>query len=296
MLGKRSRRLLPLIAALTAIVLVAAGCGGRTATTGQQQKTLNIGTTDWDESVAMSNLFAVLLQKQGYKVNIQTLDVGPLFAGVSQGSLDLFPDTWLPNTHGDYWKQYAGKLQDLGTWYSQATLNLAVPKYMTDVNSISDLQGKQAMFNGNITGIDPGAGETRITKNDVMPAYGLSAYQLQTSSSTAMLVALQKAIDAKQPIVVNLWHPHWAYAKYPIKDLTDPKGAFGKPEQLHFVGRNNFQTDFPQLTTALSKIKMDDATLASLENAVSNAPKGQEQAAAQQWANQHAQLVASWGL
>jgi glycine betaine/proline transport system substrate-binding protein len=291
----RARRLLALIAALTAIVLIAAGCGGRTSQTGQSQKTINIGTTDWDESVAVSDLYAVLLEKQGYKVNVQTLDAGPLYAGLAQGSIDMFPDAWLPSTHGDYWKQYQGKLQDLGIWYNEATLNLAVPAYMTDINSVSDLAGKQGMFNGTITGIDPGAGETRIVRNDVMPQYGLAGpYNLQTSSSTAMLVALQKAYDAKQPIVVTLWHPHWAYAKYQLKDLTDPKGALGKAEQLHFTARNNFQQDFPDLTQMISKFKLDDKTLASLENAVSNAPKGQEKQAAQQWADQNPQVIASF--
>jgi glycine betaine/proline transport system substrate-binding protein len=275
--------------------LVAAGCGGRTATTGQSSKTITIGYIDWDEDIAVSNLYASLLQKQGYKVKLQELDAGPLYQGLSQGSIDLFLDAWLPTTHAAYWKQYQGKLEDLGVWYNNATLNLAVPDYLTNINSISDLVGKSAEFHGVITGIDPGAGETSTVQKQVIPAYGLSpSYTLQTSSSTAMLAALQKAINAKQPIVVTLWHPHWAYAKYPIKDLKDPKDAFGKPEQLHAAGRSNFTRDFPQLTTMIKKFHLTDQQLASLENAVVNAPQGQQETAAAQWAAQNPQVINSF--
>jgi glycine betaine/proline transport system substrate-binding protein len=287
--------LVALIAALAAIVLVVAGCGGRTASTGQQAKTINIGYISWDEDIAVSHLYKVLLEKQGYKVNLTELDAGPLYAGVAQGNIDLFMDAWLPQTHADYWQQYKGKLEDLGIWYDQATLNLAVPNYMTDINSIADLKGKAAQFNGVITGIDPGAGETRTVKNNVMPAYGLNGeYQLQTSSSTAMLASLEKAVNAKQPIVVTLWHPHWAYAKYPLKDLQDPQGALGKAEQIHAAGRSNFGKDFPDVAGMVKKFHLDDKTLSSLENAVQNAPKGQEDNAAQQWANQNPQVISSF--
>jgi glycine betaine/proline transport system substrate-binding protein len=276
----RPRTLVALLAALIAVVLVAAGCGGRSAQTGQQAKTIKIGYIAWDEDIAVSNLYAALLEKQGYQVQLTELDAGPLYAGVAQGSVDLFLDAWLPSTHGDYWKQYQGKMEDLGVWYNSATLNLAVPNYMTDVNSIADLSSKTSMLNGMITGIDPGAGETRIVRNDVMPAYGLTGpFQLQTSSSTAMIASLEKAINNKQPIVVTLWHP---------------KGALGQPEELHSAGRSNFSRDFPDVAGMVKKFKLDDKTLASLENAVQAAPKGQEKAVAAKWAEQNPDVINSF--
>ena len=290
--GTRSRRLVALLAAFAALVLVFAGCGGRQAQTGQQAKTINIGFISWDEDIAVSHLYKVLLEKKGYHVNLQELEAGPMYAGLAQGNIDLFLDGWLPQTHADYWKQYGNKLEDLGVWYDQATLNLAVPKYLTDVNSISDLPGRGAQFNHVITGIDPGAGETRTVKDSVMPAYGLNGeFTLQTSSTTAMLASLEKAINEHRPIVVTLWHPHWAYARYPIKDLQDPMGAMGKPEQIHAIGRGNFSKDFPEITDMVKKFKLNDQQLASLENAINSAPKGQEDMAAQNWINQNQAVV-----
>ncbi|MBB5152645.1 glycine betaine ABC transporter substrate-binding protein [Saccharopolyspora phatthalungensis] len=80
------------------------------------------------------------------------------------------------------------KLEDLNVWYDQATLNIAVPKYMTDVNSIADLKGKGPEFNGVITGIDPGAGLTRITKDNAIPAYGLGGEYTDNATRPAGLL------------------------------------------------------------------------------------------------------------
>lgn len=291
---RKSRVLAALVALFSVVVLVAAGCGGREAQTGEQQKKINIGYIAWDENIAVSHLYKVLLQRQGYQVQLTELEAGPLYAGLAQGQIDLFMDAWLPSTHADYWRQYQNRVEDLGVWYDQATLNMAVPTYMTDVNSIADLKGREAQFGGKITGIDPGAGETRIVKNQVIPQYGLQGFQLQTSSTTAMLSALEQSIKDKKPIVVTLWHPHWAYAKFPIKDLQDPKGAMGPAEQLHSVGRQGFSQDFPQVTNMVKKFRLDDKSLANLENIINSAPKGQEDQAAERWANENPQIINSF--
>lgn len=290
------RRLGALITAVLAVTLVAGGCGSRSssADTGQSSKTIKIGYIAWDEDIALSYLVKNQLEAKGYTVHLQQLDAAPVYAGLAQSSIDLFLDAWLPATHADYWKQYQSQLEDVGVWYDNATLNLAVPKSVTDVNSIADLKTHAAQFGGKITGIDPGAGETRIIQNNVIPQYDLaSALKLQNSSSTAMLAALDSAVRGNQPIVVALWHPHWAYSRYQLKDLADPKGALGKGEQLHVLGRKNFSKDFPSLAPALKSLKLTDAQLGSLEDAIAKAGNGKEDAAVKQWAEQNKQLVDS---
>ncbi|RRO18083.1 glycine betaine ABC transporter substrate-binding protein [Saccharopolyspora rhizosphaerae] len=295
MVRTRSRRLVAVLAVLAALIVVAAGCGGREQQTGQEAKQINIGYIAWDEDIAVTYLYKELLERRGYQVNITELEAGPIYAGLAQGNPDLFLDAWLPATHEDYWKQYGPQLEDLGVWYDQATLNIAVPNYMTDVNSIADLRGRGAEFGGVITGIDPGAGLSRTTKDKAIPAYGLqNEYQLQTSSTTAMLAALQKATDEQRPIVVTLWHPHWAYARFPIKDLQDPMGAMGTAEQIHAVGRQGFSQDFPEVTEMVKRFKLNDQQLASLENEINSAPKGQEQAAAKKWADANPNVINSF--
>lgn len=294
MASGRLRRAGVLVAAVVAVALAATACGGRSESTdtGQSNKTIKIGYIAWDEDIALSNLVKTQLQAKGYNVQLQQLDAAPLYAGLAKGDMDLFLDSWLPSTHADYWKQYQSQLQDLGVWYNNATLNLAVPKYVSDVNSVADLKANAGQFGGKITGIDPGAGETRVIQNNVIPQYDLAgSLTLQNSSSTAMLAALDSAVKANQPIVVALWHPHWAYSRYELKDLADPKGALGTGEQIHSLGRKNFDHDFPSLANAIKGLKLDDAQLGALEDAVQKAGTGNEEAGAKQWADQNKQLV-----
>lgn len=286
------RRLVGVLAIVFSVALVAAACGGRQAETGQEKKQLKIAYINWDENIAVSHLYQALLQDKGYQVQLTELDAGPVYAGLAKGDNDLFLDAWLPSTHADYWAQYKNNLEDLGVWYDQATLNIAVPNYVQGINSIADLKGKASQFGGHITGIDPGAGETRIARDKMMPAYGLSPeYSLQVSSSTAMLAALDSAVKEQKPIVVTIWHPHWAYAKYPLKDLADPQKAMGDAEQLHSIGRKGFTQDFPQVAEMTKKLRLNDKQLADLENTVNSAQKGQETQAAKQWADKNPDVV-----
>ncbi|HTN99067.1 MAG TPA: glycine betaine ABC transporter substrate-binding protein, partial [Microthrixaceae bacterium] len=119
---------------------------------------------------------------------------------------------------------------------------------------------------GEIIGIEPGAGLTRVTKEEAIPGYDLSdSFTLVTSSTTAMLTALDKAIADEKPIVVTLWRPHWAYSAYPIRDLKDPKGLMGGAEGIHVIARKGFTADHKEVADAISKFTLDDEQLASLE-------------------------------
>lgn len=218
----------------------------------------------WDEDVVVTALWAHVLEQQGYTVDTPVLDVAPIFDGVATGEYDFFFDTWLPNTHEDYWDTYGDQLVDVGVWYDNAPLTIAVPDYM-DIDSMEDLASIGDEVNHTITGIDPGAGLSRITEESMMPAYGLDDWTLQLSSTSAMLAELKNATEAQEPIVVTLWRPHWAYAAFPIKDLEDPLGAMGEPDQIHTIASQAFADADPALIEALSNFRMDDDQLGSLE-------------------------------
>jgi len=231
-------------------------------------KQITIGYINWDEDVAVTHLWQKVLEDKGYNVTIQQVsDAGPTYIGLSKGNIDLFFDGWLPSTHAAYWKKYGSQLTDITTWYDKAPLTIAVPTYLKDINSIADLKSHASEFDSTITGIEPGAGETGVVKK-MMPQYGLGNWTLKTSSTAGMLAALKKATDAKQPIVVDLWRPHWAYTAFPIKDLKDPKGAMGKPDSIHAIGTGSFASDFPDVDKMVKKFHMDDKSLGSLEQDV----------------------------
>ena len=158
------------------------------------------------------------------------------------------------------------------------------------MQSIEDIKPHASQIGNKIIGIEPGAGLTKVSQEDVIPAYGLGDMKFLTSSTTGMLAELKKAVDAKQEIVVTLWHPFWANTTYGMRDLKDPKGALGKGEGLHFLGREGFAQDYPEIATWLGSIKMDEATYGSLEDLVVNTyGEGREDEAAIAWAKKYPQ-------
>src|SRR5690625_3814016 len=83
---------------------------------------------------------------------------------LADGEADIFFDTWLPNTHEDYWKQYGDDVIDVKVWYNgKATNHIAVPEYM-DIDSIDELEEVGDEVDWQISGIDAGAGLMRLTK------------------------------------------------------------------------------------------------------------------------------------
>ncbi|MFH8938414.1 ABC transporter permease/substrate binding protein [Streptomyces griseosporeus] len=295
----------PQIAVVGVVVLglVAGGMGvfggsgsAPTAVTGGkdvgQGKKVTIGYIPWDEGVASTYLWKEILEQRGYQVDAKQFDAGPLYTSLASGNVDFQTDAWLPTTHAQYWKKYGDRLDDLGTWYGPTSLELTVPAYMKDIDTLADLKGKAARFGGKITGIESSAGETALLKSKVLKAYGLDQeYKVVDSSTPAMLAELKRAYGKKEPIVVPLWSPHWAYNDYDLKKLKDPKGAWGKGDGVHTLARQGFAGDNPVVAKWLKGFKLDEKQLTSLEAEINKAGKGKQQDAVRAWLKKNPGLV-----
>ncbi|WP_335986859.1 glycine betaine ABC transporter substrate-binding protein [Glycomyces sp. MUSA5-2] len=242
-----------------------------------------IGYINWDEAVVATELWRQALESAGYTVTTQEFtEVGPLFEGLSSGDLDVFLDGWLPITHQTYMDTYGDQLEQLGTWNENAALTVAVPTYV-DVDSLEDLNANADLFGGRIVGIEASAGLTEAVQNSAIPTYGITDLTLETSSTTAMLTELDSAIAAEEPIVVTLWQPHWAYAKYDLKNLADPQTTLGEAETINVLARTGFSEEFADVAGALETFAMSDEQLADLENLVFAENGGDVQAGVTAW-------------
>lgn len=285
----KRRFLTPFVAAVAALGLALTGCSQEAAKDdggGGDKGDIKLGyVTGWTDGQSISLLLEDQLGKMGYNVETETFnDAAVLYAGVANGDIDMYPSSWPEVTHKQYIDEYGDDLEDLGAYYDNAVLTIAVPKYMKDINSIEDLKGKGKDFGGEIIGIEPGAGLTKATKA-MIPEYGLDGeYELVTSSTAAMLTELGNATDAEKDIVVTLWRPFWANNAFDVKDLKDPKNAMGDPEKMHFLGTEGFSDDFPEASELIKGIKLDDKTYGELEDLIVNEyEEGQEGDAVDQW-------------
>lgn len=254
------------------------------------KQTIQIGTNNWVENIAVSNMWKVLLAERGYNTELVAVEKAVLYEGLSSGDLDLGIEIWLPETDKFYYEQYEDQLELGEVWYEGTELALVVPTYMENINSIEDLNEHAEKFDSTIVGIEPGASLMMLTE-DVMEAYHLK-FKLQPSSEAAMLTELQTKMRNEEPVVVTLWKPHSSFAEMDLKVLEDPKNIYGDSENIYYVGRESFSQDYPEVAKWLNAFELDDEQLGTLMAAVENAES--EVAGAKQWIAQNEALVNSW--
>ena len=247
----------------------------------------------WTDGLSTAYLLDNRLTAMGYTVeHEQITEAGVLYAGLAQGDVDMFPSAWPEVTHASYMEEYGDDIEDIVAYYEGAVLNLAVPPYIDDINSIEDLAGQADRFGGRIVGIEPGAGITEATQDKVIPGYGLDDYELVTSSTAAMITELENAIKAEEDIVVTLWTPFWAMPAYDMKALEDPEGHFGEAEALHHLGRTGFKEDFPDVAEWIAGATMTDEEFGSLEDKVVNEfGEGKEAEAVEAWLEENPDVL-----
>ncbi|MFO7820645.1 MAG: glycine betaine ABC transporter substrate-binding protein [Lentisphaeria bacterium] len=280
------------LVALALLSTVSTGCKKQTQ---ESEEAASKGTVDlvyvnWAEGIAMTNLAKTVLEEEmGYDVTLTMADAAPVFTSLASGDRDAFMDAWLPVTHKSYMEKYGDDLVDLGINNGTARIGLVVPEYVT-IDSIEEINANKDKFEGEIIGIDSGAGIMKAT-NKAIDEYGLDL-ELISSSGPAMTAALKKAVAQKEWIAVTGWKPHWKFARWDLKFLDDPKGIYGAVEKIHTVARKGLKEEMPEVTQFLSNFQLDDTQLASLMGAVKDAQTPAKGAAA--WMEDNMDLVQSW--
>ncbi|MFD8964801.1 ABC transporter permease/substrate binding protein [Streptomyces sp. NPDC059568] len=295
------------LAGVVVLALVAGGIGlfgGSSSTTNTasdagnvgQGKKISMGYIPWDEGIASTFLWKELLERRGFEVDARQYEAGSLYTGQAGGQIDIQTDSWLPVTHAAYWAKYKNGLEDLGSWYDQTSLELSVPAYVKGFDSLDDLKGKGSTFKGRIIGIEPSAGEMGLLKDKVLKEYGLEdEYTLVDGSTPGMLAELKRAYQKKEPVVVVLWSPHWAYSTYDLTKLKDPRKAFGaESDGVHTLARKGFSADHPQAASWLKDFTMSEEQLTGLEARIQSTGKGKEQEAVRAWLKDHPGLADRW--
>jgi len=222
---KASKKLLVVILAVV-VGAMAGGCGGSSP----ENRELNLGVaTGWDENQVVANVTKILLEEElGYgEVQLTELELGPVFQGVGSGDLDAFQDMWLPN-HQAQLSEVENDVVQLSPWYEGETeFGIGVPTYMTNVNTIPDLNNTDLT---QIIGIEPGAVISEKIPDSVIPTYDLNQEYVE-SSTAGMLSEVDRLFNEEEEFAFTPWRPHWMNQKYSengermFKFLEDPEDA-----------------------------------------------------------------------
>lgn len=253
---------------------------------------ITIGYVDgWSDSVATTHVAAeVIREKLGYPVKLMPVAAGIMWQGVARGKLDAMLSAWLPVTHGAYYEKMKDKVVDLGVNYPGAKIGLIVPEYVT-ANSIEDLKAQKADFNGQIIGIDAGAG-VMLKTDQAIKDYGLD-YKLVASSGSGMIAELTRAENDKKAVAVTGWIPHWMFAKWKLKFLEDPKKVYGDEEHVDSVANPALEKKAPEVWALLKKLKWKDGQeIGEVMLAIQDGAK--PEVAAKKWVDSHPDRVKEW--
>ena len=262
-------------------------------TTVEEQQPITIGTVPgWSDHSGIAYLYAHVLQENGYDVEVRdTVDVAPAYEALAGGELDLYGAAWPERAQDGYWEEYQNDLEDLGVVYEDAQLFLGVPEY-SEITSIEELPEYAEELNGEITGIEAGAGLSVLTEEEVMPHYGLDEdFELQLSSADGMVGELNEAIENTDEIVVTLWTPYWATEHYDVRALEDPDEIYGEPEDVHTLGRSGFAEDFPEVAAMIENFSLTAEQVADLQDTMVNEFDDEDAAAVQAWLEDHPEIL-----
>lgn len=148
-----------------------------------------------------------------------------------------------------------------------------------------------AQVDHKIIGIDPGAGLMKATEK-AMKDYDLKDWELVEGSSAAMTAALTQAYKDKKPIIVTGWTPHWMFSKFEMKYLEDPKGTFGKDEQIHTIVRKGLKEEQPSAYAFLDKFSWTPEDMEKVMLDIESGKKPEEAAA--EWVKNNEATVNKW--
>lgn len=273
--------------------IVAMATVGLGSTALAQNDSIHLGYVLWDSEIASTHVVAaVLMDELGYDVELTSVDAGPMWTGLAQGDFDAIVAAWLPATHASYLEQYGSDIVDLGPNLDGADIGWAVPTYVS-VDSITELNDHAAEFDGEIIGIDPGAGLMAASDN-AMEVYGLSNLTLLDGSDAAMAAALDRAYGRQDWIVVTSWRPHWMWAAYDLKYLEDPEGVFGDAESIHTFLSSDFAANAPEdARNFLDNFYWSGEDMGAVMLDVIN-ENMEPLDAARKWIAENPELVASW--
>ena len=269
---------------------------------GQQESAeapeVSLTYVNWEEGVAWTHFLATVLEDEmGYEVSLTAADVGPAFASVAAGDQDFFMEAWLPGLHTVYTE--GTDLVEVSTIYEDGVTGLIVPQYMADagVTTLSDLRDPEVVerLNGQITGIDAGAGMMIKTADELIPAYGLeeAGLELVPSSGPAMMAAMEAAIENEEYIVGMGWQPHSMFGRMELAILEQDEETIFPIDDIYIMGRPGIEEDMPEVVEFFDNVMWTNETIGPLMVHIADSNLDTLEAA-REWKNENPDVWSAW--
>lgn len=241
-----------LLAGGLAIAALLAACGGddeAASTTAAPETTADSGggggeagagivlaANPWTGSAVNAYVAKVALEAAGTPVEILDIDENSTWVGLDDGSIDAVLEVWPSGHAADYETYITGKgsVVDLGLLGPEAKIGWYVPSFVVEENpALATWEGFKdpelaKLFSTDESGADLGQflmGDPSYVTFDeqIIANLELPLKYVVAGSETALITAIQKAVDDKTPLLLQFWQPHWLQSKVSLTEVKLPE-------------------------------------------------------------------------
>ena len=309
------------IAALAALSIAGATATAQAASVPESKDPIRIALNEWTGQLISAYVFGSVLEKMGYTVEYVTAGAVPQYEALSSGNLTANPENW-DNNLGDIFPKAlaAGDLVNVGPLGLKARESWIYPTYMEEkcpglpdwkalFNCAEAFATPETMPNGRVVDY-PADWAARAAP--LIEGTGLPFVAIPGGSEGAMMAELKAAVDAKEPIMMMFWAPHWIHSQYEFHWVefppyepgcdTDPKlGA--SPDRLNDCGlmqanvfkvaNKGMQEKWPAAFKLLQAISIDNTMQNTLMLEVDN--KGRDvKEVVKEWIDNNEGIWQAW--
>ena len=189
----------------------------------ESQDPIKITTHDWTGQIVNSTILGKLLQKAGYNVEYVQADYIAQFAGLETGDLHVATEIWETTGREAMDASVAtGKVVNMGEGGMQAIEEWGYPAYMEEIcpglpdwKALNDCASEFSTAETAPLGRYLGGPVTWGGFDDErVKALEMDFEVVHAGTDAALFAELESAYQRKAPIVLWLYEPHWAPAKF----------------------------------------------------------------------------------
>jgi glycine betaine/proline transport system substrate-binding protein len=283
---------------ITALAAATAISSAAQAFEPESNDTIKIATFNWSSAMILSEIAGIILQKAGYTVEYLPMDDSARYPAFEAGDAAIAMETWATTQKINLETSVAtGKVLDLGETGMQAKEEWWYPSYMKEAcpglpnwEALKDPKCAEAFAAPEtapkgryLSGpVDWGGGDV-----ERVAALELPFEVVNAGTDAGMFAELQAAYERKAPIMMWVYAPHWAPAKFEGEwvDFPDYEDACytdaawgGNPNATHDCGKPEGwikkmgwaegEKKWPCAYEIVRNFKMDNATVQPLIGAV----------------------------
>ena len=306
-------------AGVVLLAIAAAGCGGTESRDGSGpgqragDRTLVVGQFSWSAARVTIAILQEVVRRHPElgvrRVDVQDVTPEQGWSRLADGRLDVLPEVFLPNQY-EYFADAQPAAELVHRTYAGAVNAWYVPAYTVEpggvadgLSSVAQLAKYADVFGRTLYDGEPGWVTT--TQN----AERIEGFKLdlehETGSEEELLAELERRYNARRPILLYLWRPHWAHAAFDLVELREPNGysvncfegdrkACAMPtNDVWVAARKDLDRRFPRFSRLLNRFEVP---LADIESMLAKTERDgrPSRAVAREWIDEHAADVAGW--